>query len=186
MGFIDLLLLSFSLAADAFSVSLCKGLNLKKNLLRNALIISAFFGGFQALMPALGWLLGKGLAVYIEKYGHYIACGILCFIGIKMIVDAIRGGEKIKDGIDIKELLILSVATSIDALAVGFSFALNENVGIILSCAVIGAVTFAVCVGGVFLGHAFGTKFGKPANIAGGCVLIILGVKMLLEGIGII
>ena len=186
MQIISLILLSLSLAMDAFSVSLCKGLKLKKQLLKSALIIGLFFGAFQALMPVIGWLLGRRIIEYIDKFDHFIAFGILAFIGGKMIFDAIKGeNDKTSDKLNIKELVILSVATSIDALAVGFTFSFDSSVNIALYASIIGGITFAVCFGGVFLGSVFGTKFGKPASIIGGCVLILIGVKIMLEGLGV-
>ncbi len=187
MQILSLILLSLSLAMDAFSVSLCKGLTLKTHLAKNAAVIGLFFGIFQAVMPVIGYYLGKGLVQYIEKFAHFIAFGILAVLGVKMIIDAVKGGdEKLSDKLSIKELLVLSVATSIDALAVGFTFAITDGISIFISAAVIGVITFAVCFGGVFLGSLFGNKFGKPASVAGGCVLILIGLKIMLEGIGII
>ena len=187
MQILSLILLSLSLAMDAFSVSLCKGLKLKAKLLKSAVIIGLFFGGFQALMPVIGWLLGRGIIEYIDKFDHFIAFGILAFIGGKMIFDAIKGeDDRTSDKLNIKELVILSIATSIDALAVGFTFSFDNSVNIGLYAAVIGGITFAVCFGGVFLGSVFGNKFGKPASVIGGCVLIIIGIKLLLEGLGVI
>lgn len=187
MEILSLILLSLSLAMDAFSVSLCKGLKLKSKLAKNAAIIGLFFGGFQAVMPIIGYFLGKGVVKYIESFDHFIAFGILAVLGIKMIIDAAKGDEeKLSDKLNIKELLVLAVATSIDALAVGFTFAMTDGLSIFINAAVIGGITFAVCFGGVFLGSLFGNKFGKPASIIGGCVLILIGLKIMLEGIGVI
>lgn len=187
MQIFSLILLSVSLSMDAFSVSLCKGLKLKKPLFKSAFIIGLFFGGFQALMPVVGWLLGRGIISYIDKFDHFIAFGILAFIGVKMIIDAVKGEEdKTSDKLNIKELVILAVATSIDALAVGFTFSFYQDANIALYASVIGLITFAICLGGVFLGSVFGNKFGKPASIIGGCVLILIGVKLLLEGLGVL
>jgi len=187
MQVLSLILLSLGLAMDAFSVSLCKGLKLKTRLLKNAAVIGLFFGVFQALMPLVGWLLGRRIISYIEKFDHFIAFGILAFIGVKMIIDAVKGDdEKLSDKLNIKELFVLAIATSIDALAVGFTFAFDGGVNIFLNIAVIGGITFAVCFGGVFLGSLFGNKFGKPASIIGGSVLIIIGLKIMLEGIGVL
>ena len=187
MQILSLILLSLSLAMDAFSVSLCKGLKMKTNLFKNALIIGLFFGVFQAVMPVIGWLLGRSIIEYIDQFDHFIAFGILFIIGGKMIIDAIKGeDDKTTDTLNIKELVVLAVATSIDALAVGFTFAFDVNVNIAFYAAIIGLITFAVCVGGVFLGSVFGNKFGKPATIAGGIVLILIGLKILLEGLGVI
>ena len=187
MQILSLVLLSLSLAMDAFSVSLCKGLKFKKPLFKKALITGAFFGAFQAVMPLIGWLLGRRLVGYIEKFDHFIAFGILFFIGVKMIVDAVRGGDdKTSDKLDLKELLVLALATSIDALAVGFTFAMDPGTNVLVSVSVIGLITFLVCFGGVFAGSAFGSRFGKPGSVAGGIVLILIGLKIMLEGIFII
>lgn len=184
---VELLLLSVSLAMDAFSVSLCKGVKLKEKMLKNALIIAVFFGAAQAIMPLLGYLLSYRFIRYIEKFDHYIAFGILAFIGVKMIIDAIRGEDSEVSGApDFKELVMLAVATSLDALAVGVTFAMEPRNNVIVSCSAIGAVTLLICFAGVYIGHFFGSKSGKPATIVGGCVLILTGLKILIEGIVVI
>ena len=181
----DLILISFSLSADAFSVSLCKGLKMGKFNLKHALVTGGFFGFFQALMPVIGWLLGIQFISYIEKYDHIIAFVLLAFIGVKMIVDAVKDRNKEEGGanLDIKELFLMAIATSIDALAVGITFSFESDLNIFFSAAVIGIITFAVCVAGVFIGNRFGAKLKSKAAIVGGCVLIALGIKILIEGI---
>ena len=189
MLIVELILISFSLSADAFSVSLCKGLKMEKFNLKHALITAGFFGFFQALMPVIGWLLGMQFISYIEKYDHIIAFVLLAFIGVKMIIDAVKEKDKDEDDdkeeekLDIKELFVMAIATSIDALAVGITFSFESDLNIFFAAAVIGVITFAVCVAGVFIGNRFGAKFRSKAAIIGGAVLILLGIKILIEGI---
>ncbi len=191
MGLVELLLISVGLAMDAFAVAVCKGLNMRKINYKHALIIALFFGGFQALMPFIGWLVGTRFASYIDKYDHYVAFVLLAFIGVKMIIDAVRGVEeceqcKDSDKLDIKELLVLAVATSIDALAVGVTFALLPELNIVWSVAIIGVITFLISSLGVVIGNRFGSKYQQKAELAGGIILVLIGVKFLLEGLGVI
>ena len=204
MGFAELFLIGVGLSMDAFAVSICKGLSMKKIDYRYALVIAAFFGGFQALMPLIGWALGSQFERFITPIDHWIAFVLLAFIGGKMLLDAFRGGEAeaeaecsaagdSADGsesggrskIDYKELLMLAVATSIDALAVGITFAFL-GVNIWVAIAVIGVTTFVISFFGVVVGNQFGSRFEKPATIVGGVVLILIGLKVLLEHLGII
>ncbi|MBQ6454878.1 MAG: manganese efflux pump [Eggerthellaceae bacterium] len=191
MGIVDLLLIDIGLSMDAFAVSLCKGLGMKRLDLRQAVIIGVFFGGFQALMPVVGWALGKQFESYITSIDHWIAFALLAFIGGKMIFDAARGdgydelAGKSMGKLDYKELFMLAVATSIDALAVGITFAFLQ-VNIIGAVSIIGITTFVLSVAGVAIGHLFGARFEKPAGIIGGIVLILIGVRILLEHLGII
>ena len=190
MGITELLFLSVGLAMDAFAVSVCKGLVLTKNKTKYAFIIAALFGGFQALMPAVGWLLGKQFEHYITSVDHWVAFALLVFIGGKMIYDVFAEkdeddcGEK-SDRLDMKEVLTLSVATSIDALAVGISFAFLQ-VEIIKAVSIIGITTFILSVIGVAAGNMFGSRYEKKATLAGGIILILIGLKILLEHTGII
>ena len=187
---ITLFLLGVGLAMDAFAVAICKGLSMKKVKTKNAIIVGLFFGGFQAFMPFLGWLLGSQFEQYIVSVDHWIAFGLLGIIGGKMLYEAIKGEDEcdhdhsIKEEIlDIKELFILAIATSIDALAVGITFAfLKYPVG--LSVTIIGITTFVISVAGVYIGNFFGEKFKKKAEIAGGIILVGIGVKILLEHLG--
>lgn len=187
---ITLFILGIGLAMDAFAVSICKGLSMKKVKWKHATIIGIFFGGFQAFMPFLGWLLGSQFEQYITSFDHWIAFGLLGIIGGKMLYEAIKGEEdeecncnKNGDKLDIKELFILAIATSIDALAVGITFAfLRYPVG--LAVAIIGVTTFVISVAGVYIGNFFGERFKKKAEIAGGIILIGIGVKILLEHLG--
>ena len=188
MGFVELFLIGVGLSMDAFAVSICKGLGMKRLNMGQALVIGLFFGGFQALMPLIGWALGTQLADFITPIDHWIAFILLALIGGKMLFDAFRGddeGEPKDTRLDLKELLMLAIATSIDALAVGITFAfLGAN--IVWAIAVIGVTTFALSVVGVAVGHAFGARYEKGATIAGGIVLILIGCKILLEHLGVL
>lgn len=191
MGIVELALIGVGLSMDAFAVSVCKGLGMKRLNMRQAFVIALFFGGFQALMPVIGWALGTGFQALITPIDHWIAFALLAFIGGKMLWDAFRGdeddGEKAlsdEASLDLKELTMLAVATSIDALAVGITFAFLQ-VDIVLAVALIGVITFALSFGGVAIGHFFGARFEKPATIVGGIVLILIGLKILLEHLGV-
>lgn len=186
MSIVKLLFIALSLSMDAFAVSVCKGLNMKKINYKHALIIGGFFGVFQAGMPLIGWFVGKQFADLVTSVSHWIAFGLLAFIGVKMLVEAIQGDEdeEVPDGLSYKELFVLAVATSIDALAVGVVFAF-EDVKIVPSVLIIGVTTFVLSVIGVVIGNRFGAKYNKRAEIAGGVILILLGFKILLEGLGV-
>ncbi len=182
LGILDILLIGVGLSMDAFAVAVCKGLSMRKINWGQASVIALFFGGFQALMPFLGWLIGLSLQNLIAAYDHWIAFGLLAFIGGKFLYDSVR--EKDCDAcdvaLDIKSLFLLAVATSIDALAVGVTLAfLRVNVG--GACALIGATTFIISLIGVVVGNFFGAKYQKKAEIAGGVILILIGVKILIE-----
>lgn len=175
---------------DAFAVSICKGLGMSRLNMRQAAVISLFFGGFQALMPLIGWALGSQLTDFITPIDHWIAFGLLAFVGGKMLWDAFHEddedeGVQTDEKLDLKELLMLAIATSIDALAVGITFAFLQ-VAIVPSITIIGLTTFVISFAGVAVGHFFGTRFEKPATIVGGVVLILIGVKILLEHLGVI
>ncbi len=189
MGLLELFLIAVGLSMDAFAVSVCKGLAMPRFDLRQGLLIALFFGGFQALMPLLGWALGEQFAHYVTAYAHWIAFVLLAFIGGKMLVDALRGDEggEAAEGlvVSLGELTMLAVATSIDAFAVGVTFAFLD-VAIAPSVALIGVTTFVISLGGVALGHQFGSRWERPSTIAGGLVLIAIGVKVLLEGLGML
>lgn len=191
MGFVELFLIGVGLSMDAFAVSICKGLGMKRLNMKQALVIGLFFGGFQALMPLIGWALGTQLADFITPIDHWIAFILLALIGGKMLLDVFREGDEEDAGepkdarLDFKELLMLAIATSIDALAVGITFAFL-GVNIVVAIAVIGVTTFVLSVAGVAVGHAFGARYEKGATIAGGIVLILIGCKILLEHLGFI
>lgn len=232
----ELILIAVSLSADAFAVSMCRGLEMRRVNVRHAFVIALFFGLFQAAMPVIGYFAAKLVADYITAYDHWIAFGLLALLGAKMIYDGIKEGveerkrrnaEKLTetasvtpdadgktvrnedaptadtlppascacngDGaaraasgkLDIKKLLVMSVATSIDALAIGVTFAFL-NVNLWLAVSLIGGITFALSLGGVFLGHFIGAKFKDKATVFGGVVLVLIGLKILLEHLGVI
>ena len=188
MGFFELFRIGIGLSADAFSVSVCKGLNMRKLNIGHAYVIALFFGGFQALMPLIGYFLGSGFSKYIESFDHWIAFVLLLFIGGKMIFDALHekeGDAENEYSLKIGELFMLAIATSIDALAVWITFAFLE-VSIFFAILIIGVTTFALSLGGVILGNRFGAKYKNKAEIAGGVILILIGTKILLEHLGII
>lgn len=191
MGIVELILLSVGLAMDAFAVSICKGLNMTKINYKHAGIIALFFGVFQAVMPLIGYGLGTRFAKYIESVDHWVAFGLLVFIGGQMILEAVKGEEEEEadeggDKLDIKQLFILAIATSIDALAVGITFALLDGVSIWFSIVIIGAITFIISFIGVIIGNRFGNKYEKKAELAGGIILVLIGLKILLEHLGMI
>lgn len=186
MGFIELIILSIGLAMDAFAVAICKGLSMFKMNWKKASIIGLYFGGFQALMPLIGYLLGINFQEKITSIDHWIAFVLLGVIGINMIKEAIsKDSEKQNDSIKFKDMLILAVATSIDALAVGITFAFLK-VNIVLAISLIGIITFIISVVGVKIGNVFGDKYEKKAEFAGGIILILLGIKILLEHLNIL
>lgn len=190
MGIVELLLIAVGLSMDAFAVSICKGLGMKKVNLKVAFVLALFFGGFQALMPLIGWALGSQFLWLISPIDHWIAFVLLAVIGGKMLWEALHDEEGEDDGkpadkIDLGEFFILAVATSIDALAVGISFAALA-VDIVPSILIIGVVTFCFTIAGVFVGNFFGSRYEKPASIVGGVVLILIGLKILLEHFGIL
>lgn len=184
MGILELVLIAVGLSMDAFAVAICKGLNMKKINYKHSIIIGLFFGGFQALMPLIGWLLGKQFQQHISSFDHWIAFALLSFIGGKMIYEAIKGGDDVEEtdcSLNIKELVVLSIATSIDALAVGVTFAFFPDVNIASSIAVIGIITFVLSLIGVIIGNNFGTRFKSKAELAGGIILVLIGIKILFE-----
>lgn len=190
MGIVELLLTGVGLAMDAFAVSVCKGLSMKKIKYGRAIVIALFFGGFQALMPFLGWALGTQFKDYIISIDHWIAFVLLAIIGGKMLKEAFEEDKKEaseeakqEENLDLKELFLLAIATSIDALAVGVTFAFL-NVNIYVAITIIGVVTFLLAFTGVVIGNVFGSKYEKGAQIAGGAILILIGLKILLEHLG--
>lgn len=189
--FMMLFLMGVGLAMDAFAVSVCKGLSMHKVNKKQCLVIGLFFGGFQALMPLIGWFLGIRFQTYITKFDHWIAFILLGIIGGKMIVEAVRGGDeaveidKMDAPLNIKELFILAVATSIDALAVGITFAFLD-IPIVEAVTIIGITTFVISIIGVYIGNFFGSKYKNKAEFAGGLILILLGTKILLEHLNIL
>lgn len=189
MSIYELILIAAALSMDAFAVAVCKGLSMRKIDHGYALILSLFFGFFQALMPTLGWLLGTRFEKYITEFDHWIAFALLAFIGGKMLWECLVGADDDESGstavIDIKEIAVLAVATSIDALAAGITFACLD-VNILPSASLIGFTTFTISYFGVIAGNRFGAKYKTKAEIAGGIVLILIGTKILLEHLGVI
>lgn len=188
--FIEFLLIGIGLSMDAFAVSICKGLAMRKVNKKQALVIGLFFGGFQALMPFIGWALGIQFQSYITNIDHWIAFVLLVFIGGKMIVEAVKPEEEeavevMDPPLDIKEMFLLAIATSIDALAVGVTFAFLDY-PIVEAISIIGVTTLVISVGGVYVGNFFGSRYKNKAELAGGLILVLLGVKILLEHLGII
>lgn len=186
MGIIELFILAVGLSMDAFAVSVCKGLALNKITLKNAAIVGIWFGGFQALMPVIGYFLGVQFKDYITSIDHWIAFVLLFLIGANMIKESFSKAEEKEDAsLEIKTMLLLAIATSIDALAVGVTFAFL-NVNILYAVTFIGITTFALSMAGVKIGNVFGVKYKSKAEFAGGVILILLGLKILLEHLGVI
>ena len=190
MGFAELLLLAVGLSMDACAVSICKGLCTKQSSLKTGVVCGAWFGGFQALMPLIGFFLGTLFAKAIETFDHWVAFGLLAIIGINMLKEAFEKSEASCDvqGNDLafKTMFVMAIATSIDALAVGISLAMAGNVNILTAVLLIGVITFAMSAIGVQIGSVFGSRFEKKAQAAGGIILILLGIKILLEHLGIL
>lgn len=204
MSTIEILILSVALAMDAFAVAICKGLAMKGDLsqtvgkrrvpisradLKNGSIVGIWFGGFQALMPIIGYFLGNSFYVYIERFDHWIAFLLLVFIGGNMLKEALSNEEETADNsLSIKTMFLMAIATSIDALAVGLTFAaLQMSVGrALFASASIGVITFVISAVGVKIGSVFGAKYKSKAELAGGVVLIGIGLKILLEHLGVL
>ncbi len=195
MSLLELLLIGVGLSMDAFAVAVCRGLRSRKLNWGHAAVTGLYFGGFQALMPALGWLLGSAFASYIQRFDHWAAFALLSLIGGNMIREALDDGGEPSSGpdgripeeqrLDHRELLVMAVATSIDALAVGVTFAFLD-VPIVPAAALIGATTFCLSAAGVAVGNFFGARYKRRAELTGGVILVLLGVKILLEHLGLI
>lgn len=185
MSIWDLFILAVGLLMDAFAVSVCKGLSLGKIKPKHMCIAGAWFGGFQALMPLIGYFLGSFFAEMIEKYDHWVAFVLLAIIGGNMIKESFDKDEKVDSSMDVKSMLLLAIATSIDALAVGVTFAFLQ-VQIVPAVSFIGVITFIFSAVGVKIGSLFGTKYKSKAELFGGIVLVLIGIKILLEGIGVL
>lgn len=185
MGFIEIFLISLGLAMDAFAVSICKGLSMTRMNWKKAAVIGMYFGGFQALMPIIGYLLGMGFQHKIENMDHWISFALLSLIGINMIKESLEDNENFDDKTDFRTMLILAIATSIDALTIGVTFAFLK-VNIISAAFVVGVITFVVSLAGVKIGNVFGDKYKKKAGITGGIILILMGIKILTEHLNII
>ncbi len=185
MGIGELFVLAVGLSMDAFAVSVCKGLSLGCIRPKHMGLAGLWFGGFQALMPLIGYFLGRFFTDSITRYSHWIAFVLLLFIGINMIREALGEEEKLDAAMDAKSMLLLAIATSIDALAVGVTFAFLQ-VNILAAVSFIGVITFAASAAGIKIGSIFGCRYKSRAEICGGIILIFIGLKILLEGIGIL
>ena len=187
MSILEILLLGIGLSMDAFAVSICKGLSAKRLQTRHYLIIGAWFGGFQALMPTIGFFLGSTFEQYITAFDHWVAFVLLSAIGAGMIKESLSKEESNgNDSFSFKTMLLLALATSIDALAVGITFALLPDVNVPLAVCLIGITTFVCSAAGLKVGNLFGLKYKAKAELAGGIILILIGLKILLEHLGVI
>ena len=186
LGLFELFILALGLSMDAFAVAICKGLAMPKLSFKNMAIVGLWFGGFQALMPFLGYLLGSAFKVYIEGIDHWIAFFLLAIIGANMIKESFsKEDEKADASLSFKIMLTMAIATSIDALAAGITLIL-PGVSIITAVCFIGVITFTTSALGVKIGNVFGAKYKSKAELAGGLILILLGLKLLLEHLGVI
>ena len=181
MGFLETVFIAIGLAMDAFAVSVCKGLSMFKMNWKKAFVIAIYFGVFQMAMPLLGFLLGIGFSEWIEIIDHWIAFILLSLIGVKMIKESFDKSENVDDKVDFKTMSMLAIATSIDALAIGITYAFLDVKNCIFSFALIGIITFAISLFGVKIGNKFGVKYGNKAELVGGLILIFIGTKILIE-----
>ena len=182
MTFAELFLIAVGLAMDAFAISICKGLSLRKIRIIHMIIPGLWFGSFQALMPVIGYFIGTLFAEKVQRYSHWIAFVLLCIIGINMIRESREEAENLDGSMDVMTMLALAVATSIDALAVGTSFALL-GVRIVPAALFIGCVTFVISAAGVRIGSLFGARYQEKAQLAGGIILILIGIKLVAEAV---
>lgn len=187
MDILELLLIAVGLSMDAFAVSVCKGLSVRRLRPRHYLLTGAWFGGFQALMPAAGFLLGSTFDHYINAFDHWIAFVLLALIGGNMVKESLSGeAECHDDSFSVRTMFLLAVATSIDALAVGVTFALLPDVHILAAVSLIGVTTFVLSAVGLRAGNVFGLRYKARAELAGGVILILIGLKILLEHLGLL
>lgn len=187
MGIIELFVLAVGLSMDAFAVSICKGLAMEKCEFKKAAVCGIWFGGFQALMPLIGYFLGYQFRTYITAFDHWIAFILLSIIGFNMIRESFSEEEEdADDSLGVKTMFLMAIATSIDALAVGVTFAFLPNTNIVAAVSFIGVITFFLSTLGAKLGNIFGAKYKGKAELAGGIILILLGVRILLEHLGIL
>lgn len=187
MGILEILLLGVGLSMDAFAVSICKGLSARELRVKHYLLIGAWFGGFQALMPTIGYFLGSAFEQYITSFDHWVAFVLLGAIGANMIKESFS--KEVSDGdssFGFKAMLVLALATSIDALAVGITFALLPDVNVPLAVTLIGITTFCFSAAGLKVGNVFGVKYKSKAELVGGVILILIGLKILLEHLGLL
>ena len=185
MGILELFFIAVGLSMDAFAVSVCKGLSVKKAEIKHGLLAGLYFGGFQGLMPVIGWLLGSQFKNLIEQVDHWIAFVLLLLIGANMIREAFGKEEEADADFGVKSMLLLAVATSIDALAIGITFAFLD-VNILPSAGLIAVTTFCLSALGIYIGSIFGSRFKSRAELAGGIILILIGLKILLEHLGLV
>lgn len=186
MEIYEILLIGIGLAMDAFAVSICKGLSMEKMNWKNVVIIALYFGVFQALMPLIGYFLGMTFESIVITFDHWVAFALLTLIGGGMIKESFDDeDDKKNDKVDFKTMVVLAIATSIDALAIGITFAFFD-VNIVLAVSIIGIITFIISVLGVKIGNRFGDKYQNKAQLMGGIILVLLGFKILLEHLGII
>lgn len=187
MNIFELFLIAAGLSMDAFAVSVCKGLSIQRLNPRHYLLTGAWFGGFQALMPSIGFLLGSAFERYIVSFDHWVAFVLLALIGGNMVKESFSGDEEDhSDSFDPRTMFLLAVATSIDALAVGVTFALLPDVHIIAAVSLIGATTFLLSAAGLRVGNVFGLRYKARAELTGGVILILIGLKILLEHLGVL
>lgn len=187
MGLLELFILAVGLSMDAFAVSVCKGLSTQKLKAKHFIAVGAWFGGFQALMPAIGYFLGSRFEKYITNFDHWIAFVLLLIIGGNMIRESLsKEEENANDSFSFKTMLVLAVATSIDALAVGISFGILPEVNIAAAVSFIGVITFVLSAVGLKIGNIFGLKYKSKAELVGGIILVLIGTKILLEHLGVI
>lgn len=193
MNILDIVILGIALSMDAFAVAVCKGLAVDKAKIKHCLIAGVWFGGFQGLMPAIGFVFGSTFAKYIEKYDHWVGFILLALIGVNMIKEALSKEEQNEcheNSFAAKTMFVMAVATSVDALAVGItfptSFGITSVVDVIIAVLIIGILTFILSAIGVKIGNIFGTKYKSKAEVTGGVILILLGIKILLEGLNIV
>ena len=191
MGAVELIILAVGLSMDAFAVAICKGLSMKKVSFKEMAIVGLWFGGFQALMPLIGYFLGEAFEKYIEQIDHWVAFVLLVLIGALMIKESFEKEEKKEEDkedssspLAFKTMLTMAIATSIDALAVGISFGILPDVNITVAVSSIGIITFILSSVGVKIGNVFGAKYKSKAEFAGGLILVLLGIKILLEHLG--
>ncbi len=190
MSFVEIILIGVGLSMDAFAVSVCKGLSMKKQCFKRAFLVAFLFGFFQALMPFLGWLLGSSFERIITPVDHWIVFALLSVLGIKMVIESFKKDdscpvEQTQLSAEIRQLLLLAIATSIDALAVGITFAFLQ-VSIVPSIITIGITTLIISFFGVCTGVKFGVKFKNKAEFSGGVILLLIGLKVFLEHLGVI
>lgn len=184
MGYFELIGIAIGLAMDAFAVSICKGLTLRQMDYKKAVLAGTYFGFFQMIMPLIGYLCGTNFTEYVSGYAHWVAFVLLVFIGVNMIRESFDKDCESDPSFEFKSMVVAAVATSIDALMVGVSFAFMDVSSIGISTAIIGAITFVIAFLGVKIGNVFGAKFKSKAELAGGIILILIGLKILFEGLG--